>query len=193
LKYIYLFIIPALLLTGCSSPESAKERGFALYDLQKYAEATPELEKAFAGGLDDPELVVRLAYCRSMVKSDAVSAIAILRDSALKYPAYARTYYELGFIASQFGSTGDKANIRQAIGFMRKAISCDSTEWKFKDNLGMFHYMLGNLDSAEFWFKRAQEHSPANPDLALRVSQVAELKQRQATDTLQTVDTSSVK
>jgi tetratricopeptide (TPR) repeat protein len=176
-KFCIVLLAMTVILSGCGlSPQAAKDKGFEFYDLQKYKEALPLLEKAFAGKIDDPELIVRLAYCRAMIKGDPSSAIDILRDSVLKYPKYARTYFELGFIAHNFGPNENNQNLIQAMGFMRKAIELDSTEWKFKDNLGMFYFMQGQLDSAEIWWKAAYKLKTDYPELNTRLQQIAELK-----------------
>jgi len=166
-----------ILLVGCGpSPEAAKERGFAFYDLKQYKDALPLLEKSFKGGIDDPELIVRLAYCRAMIAQDPSGAINILRDSALKYPKYARTYYELGFIAEHFSPTEGQSNVKQALGFTRRAVELDSTDWKAIDNLGMYYFQLGDFDSAEYVWKRAQNINPSHAELNARLAQLAELK-----------------
>jgi len=157
------------------TPEQAKTRAFQFYDLQQYKEAFPLLEKAFEGGIDDPEMIVRLAYCRAVLGSDASGAINILRDSALKYPKYARTYFELGFIAHNFGPTEGRENIRQALGFTRMAVKLDSTDWRSMDNLGMYLVMLDSLDEAQAVFLDAQKLNANFPELNTRIQQVADL------------------
>ncbi len=196
MKYIsFIILASALALTGCgNNPEAAKQRGFDLYDIKKYADALPLLEKAFAGKIDDPELVVRLAYCRATIGGDGLSALSILRDSALKYPKYARTYFELGYIAHQFGSTDEQQNIKQALGFTRKAIQLDSSDYKMRDNLGMFFFLLGELDSAEFWFTAAKAMNSEDTDLNLKLAQIGELKVRKAAeDSIAMLDTTRIK
>ena len=81
MKYITLLVVGSLLIiAGCGgNPEAFKQRGFELYDLQKFADAMPLLEKAFAGGIDDPELVVRLAYCKATVSADGLFALYLAR------------------------------------------------------------------------------------------------------------------
>ncbi len=195
MKHIASIIIAlTLLIAGCGkNPEGAKQRAFDLYDLKKYADALPLLEKAFVGGIDDPELVVRLAYCRATISGDGLSAINILRDSAAKYPKYARTYFELGFVAHQFGPTDGQQNVRQAIGFTRKAIQLDSIDYKFRDNLGMFFFMTGELDSAEFWFKAAKALNADDADLNAKIVQIGELKARKAAeDSVAALDTTRI-
>jgi len=173
-------LIVALLL-GCSiTPQGARTRGDAFYDRGKFPEAFPLLEKAFLGGIDDPEMVVRLAYCRASVKGDASSAITILRDSALKHPNYARTYYELGYIAFTYGSKDSSANVRQAIGFTMKAAALDTLDWKSRDNLGMYYGLLGELDSSRYWLKAAQELKPDSPELNERLAQLEQYLEEKA-------------
>jgi len=196
MKYIALMILGSVLIfAGCgSSPETAKQRGFDLYDLQKFADAMPLLEKAFAGGIDDPELVVRLAYCRATISADGLSALNILRESALKYPDYARTYFELGYVAHQFGSTDGQQNVRQALGFTRKAVQIDTTDYKMRDNLGMYFFMLGELDSAEYWFNAAQALNLTDAKLSAKILQIKELKVRKALeDSIAALDTTKIK
>ncbi len=195
MKSISVVIVASiLLLTGCgSSPEAAKQRGFDLYDLQKFADALPLLEKAYAGGIDDPELVVRLAYCQATITADGLTALNILRKSAEKYPNYARTYFELGYVAFQFGSTDNQQNVRQALGFTRKAVQLDSIDYKMRDNLAMDFFLLGELDSAEYWFKAAQVLNPTEAKLDAKILQVKELKHRKAVDdSLATLDTMKI-
>jgi len=175
-------------------PETAKEQGFLRYDLGRYSEAHPLLERAFAGGLDDPELVVRLAHCRTTVKEDPTGAINILRDSALKYPDYARTYYELGFIAHDFGPTDDFRNVLQAIGFTRKAVELDPDDWRFKDNLGMFYLEMRELDSAMAFFQAARVLTTDYPELNARIEQTHQLLEEKARlDSLAVADTVELK
>jgi len=196
MKYIYLTLLGALIaLSGCgNSPESAKQRGFELYDLQKFSESLPLLEKAFAGKIDDPELIVRLAYCRATVTGDGLTALSILSESAKKYPNYARTYFELGYIAHQFGAVEGQQNIRQALGFTRKAVELDSTDYKMRDNLGMYFFMLGALDSAEYWFIAAKELNQNDAKLAAKIVQIQELKARKVIeDSLAALDTTRLK
>jgi len=176
MKIYLLAALTGLLLAGCGmTPEAAKERAFSFYDLKQYKEATPLLEKAFQGGIDDPELVVRLAYCRAMISNEPTKAIEILRDSALKYPKYARTYFELGFLAEHFGPTEGRANLRQALGFTRMAVALDSTDWKALDNLGMYYFQLGDLDSAKFAWVKAQTIQKDHAELNTRLRQIEEL------------------
>jgi tetratricopeptide (TPR) repeat protein len=186
-RHVITILLFGLLLAGCGmSPEAAKQRGFAFYDLKQFKDAFPLLEKAYKKGLDDPELVVRLAYCRAIIGGDPAAAIAILRDSVLKYPKYARTYFELGFIAQQFGPNEGQANVKQALGFTRKAVALDSTDWLSVDNLGMFYFMLGDLDSAEIWFKAASRLKSNDAELNARLAQIAELKAKR--DSLKTTE-----
>jgi tetratricopeptide (TPR) repeat protein len=192
MKYINLLVVASLLiLSGCgANPEASKQRGFELYDLQKFADALPLLEKAFTGGIDDPELVVRLAYCKATVSADGLFALNILRESALKYPNYARTYFELGYVAHQFGSTDGQQNVRQALGFTRKAVQLDSTDYKMRDNLAMYFFTLGELDSAEYWFKAAQALNLEDAKLTAKILQIQELKLRKAAeDSIAALDT----
>lgn len=192
MKYILsALIVSTLLLASCStSPETAMQRGFDCYDLNKYGEALPLLEKAFQKGIDDPELVVRLAFCKAHIQGDGLTAINILRESAAKYPKYARTYYELGYIAQNFGPVEGQQNIRQAIGFTRKAVQLDTTEYKFRDNLGMFFFMINELDSAQYWFSEAKKLKSDDPELNARIAQIVELKARKASnDSLASLDT----
>lgn len=171
-----ILVTSGVILAGCGmTPEQAKTRAFQFYDLQQYKEAFPLLEKAFEGGIDDPEMIVRLAYCRAVLGSDASGAINILRDSALKYPKYARTYFELGFIAHNFGPTEGRENIRQALGFTRMAVKLDSTDWRSMDNLGMYLVMLDSLDEAQAVFLDAQKLNANFPELNTRIQQVADL------------------
>jgi len=171
-----ILVISGLFFAGCQqSPEEVKARAFQFYDLQQYKEAHPLLEKAFASGLDDPEMIVRLAYCRAVLAKDVNGAIDILRDSALKYPRYARTYFELGFIAYNFGPNEGKENIKQALGFARMAVKCDSTDWRSMDNLGMYLVMLDSLDEAQAIFLEAQKLKADFPELNTRIKQVADL------------------
>ncbi len=170
-------LVLTFVLVGCMpSPEAVKEKAFAFYDLKQYKEALPLLEKSFSRGLDDPELIVRLAYCRAKIAGDPTGAINILRDSVLKYPKYARTYFELGFIALQFGPPDGQANVKQALGFTLKAAQLDSTDWLTLDNVGMYYFMLGNFDSAGIWFDSAKKIKPDDAELNARIVQLAELK-----------------
>lgn len=191
----FLFILSLLFIVGCGkSPEVLMNEGFALYDAQDFTNAYPLLQKAFDKGLDDPELVARLAYCTINVANDPGLAIDLLRNSALKYPDYARTYYVLGYIAHEFGPTEEGKNLQQAIGFTRKAISLDSTNWRFMDNLGMFYLQMDNFDSALVWFKAAQEIEPEYKELNVRIEQAEELKIEKARlDSIAAVDSMTFK
>ncbi len=176
---------------GCGvSPEVAKQKGFALYDLGQFEEAHPYLEKAYVGEESDPELVVRLAYCRTAVAGDITGAISILRDSMLRHPEYARTYYQLGYIAYNYGPKEKNANIIQALYFTRKAAELDSTDFKIIDNLGMYHLLLGELDSAMVCFQTAKQIKPDNADLNRRIEMTRGLLKKEAKlDSMMTADT----
>lgn len=182
MRRVIAVLVAAVLLAGCSTPESSKEKGFALYDLGQYKKAHSLFEKAFAGGIDDPELVVRLAYCRAFINADPTGAISLLRDSALKYPRYARTYYELGYIAEQFGPSDSLMNIKQALGFTLKAAALDSSDWRIADNAGMYYFRLSSLDSAKRWFEAARAIKPDDAELNQRLAQIIEIQAKQQAD-----------
>lgn len=179
------------LLAACSeAPEVLKQQGFALYDQKKFAEATPYLANAYKKGIDDPELVVRLAYCTATVSNDPTKSLEILQASATKYTDYARTYYEMGFIFKEYGPTENQLNIKQAVVFTRKAVQLDSAEYRFRDNLGMFFYQLGELDSADYWFREAKKLNANDPDLNTRIVQLNEVITSKAVeDSLAALDT----
>ena len=169
------------LLLGCAiSPQNARTRGDAFYDLGQYPQALPLLERAFAGGMEDPELAVRLAYCRASVKGDVTGAITLLRDNALQHPGYARTFYELGYIAFNYGPKDSSANLRQAIDFTLHAAKLDSLDWKSRDNLGMYYGLMGVLDSSRFWLREAQKMKPDSPELNERLAQLEQFLEAKA-------------
>lgn|GEM_PF-5516637 len=168
-KYLSILFGSLLLLNlGCSEGDP-KAKGFDLYDSRNFDNALPLLEKAWTASQDDPELGVRLAYCLAEVRNDPEAALKILHASTLKFPDYARTYYQLGFIAFRHGNTKDKENLHQALGFTRKAAQLDESNFKIVDNVGMYHSMLGNLDSALYWLERAILIDPHQPQLKARI------------------------
>ncbi|MFH0766398.1 MAG: tetratricopeptide repeat protein [Calditrichota bacterium] len=195
LKTLVILACGAFLLSACGgSPQATKGKAFLLYEQGKYEESLPLLEKSFAGGLDDPELVVRLAYCRSEVKGDVTAAIEILRDSALRYPDYARTYYQLGFIAYNHGPDESQQNIKQAIGFTRRAADLAPQDFKIIDNLGMFYLLTDQFDSALARFDQALKINPEDAELKTRIAQAKDFKQRLAeVDSLAAKDTLRLK
>ena len=190
-KLLLVLVVAAFVVGGCiSSPQKARDRGMAFYDLGDYPKAHPLLEKAFAGGMTEPELIVRLAFCRATVKSEIGSAIELLRDAVLKYPDYARLYYELGFIAFQYGPQDSAKNLRQAIEFTHIAVEKDTADWLFKDNLGMYYGLMGQLDSARIWLQAAQRLRPADSDLNARLEQLEQyLREKAAQDSTGESDT----
>jgi len=194
LKPLFFILCIALCgtITGCGDRDP-KTAGFNFYDAGYFKEALPRLEKAYANSQDDPELIVRLAHCLAEEKKDPRAALEILHASTLKFPDYARTYYQLGFIAFRHGSTENDENILQALGFTRKAAELDSTNFKIVDNVGMYHRRLDNLDSALFWFERAERINPEYPQLNQRLKDTKMLIARKAAaDSILTADTLNI-
>ena len=170
---VYGLFLSIILISGCSiSPEEARDKGFQLYDSNRKQKAYSYLEKAYSGGIDDPELCVRLSFCRIAIDNDPSGGIEILRDSALRYPDYAPTYDQLGKIALKFGPNENNANLYQAIYFARKAVETDPSEWRYKDNLGAYLYLVGEPDSALVWFKAAWELNPVDPEFEERIRHI---------------------
>ena len=143
-----------------------------LYNDGKIAKSYPYLIEAFAGDIEDPELFLHTAYCMIVIDNDPSAAIKILTLSAQLFPEYAHTFDLLGVIAQQFGPEEDGKSLRQAIYFARKAEELEPFEWRYKDNLGTYYYLIGEPDSALFWFKAASELSPADEDILRRIRQV---------------------
>jgi len=146
----------------------------ALYENGELYKAYPMLQKAYKGGISTPQLALCLAYCRVSIDNDPTGAIEILRDSAVNFPDFAPTYYQLGLISYKFGPVEDGGNLAQAINFARKAVELSPDEWLFADNLATYYYLVGELDSAQYYFKTASELNPFNKELADRVRQVEE-------------------
>lgn len=191
---VFLFFV-SVLVPGCSvSPEVAKEKGFALYDLDKIAEALPYLERAYTDETSDPELVVRLAYCLANVNGDVERAITILRDAALRYPDYARIYYQLGYLAFHFGPEQGNKNVIQALGFTRRAAVLDPENFHIADNMGMYFLMLDEPDSALTWFLIAQkldsEYAELNERIALTRKIIENRAQNDSTENVDILDLS---
>ncbi|MFC2150437.1 tetratricopeptide repeat protein [Calditrichota bacterium] len=171
-----LFGVVGIILIGCGqNPQVIMEKGFALYDAQNFSEALPLLEQASKGKIEDPELTVRLAYCYIRINNDPAKAMELLQQNALDFPNYPRTYYQLGFIAADYGDMENGKGLMQAVGFTRKAIELDSTDWRFKDNLGMFFLRLDMPDSAKYWFEQAYELHQDHPELNARLQQMDDL------------------
>ena len=183
--------ICALLSTGCEiSPEKARTEGFTLYDNGNYEEALPFLEKVFEINSTDPELIVRLAYCRTVVNDNPTSAIEILTDSVIQFPDYARTYYELSQIAYQYGPAQKDINIDQALEFSGKAVELAPEDVSILENHANFHMLRGNLDSAYVWYKTANNVAPDQHEIRMRLIQIESiLQQRTLLDSLSGIDT----
>jgi tetratricopeptide (TPR) repeat protein len=163
------------LVTGCGpSPQKAYEQGMALYEHGNLYKAYPLLKKAAKGGISTPQLALCLAYCHVSIDNDPTGAIDLLRDSALNFPDFAPTYYQLGLISYNFGPAEDGGNLVQAIYFARKAVELSPDEWLFADNLATYYYLAGEQDSALYYFKQASELNPFNKELAERVKKVEE-------------------
>jgi len=179
-----------LLLSGCSiSPEQAKNKAFELYELGKYEKAFPLLENAFTGEFTDPELIVRLAYCRTVVDDNPSGAIELLGDCALRFPDYAPVYYELGQIAYQYGPSEDNKNLLQALDYTRKAAVLDANDYDIITNLAKFHLMLDNLDSALVWFRKAGSIDPDQSEVKALIMRIeALIDQRELLNALDVVD-----
>ena len=175
-KRLVLCIICGLIISGCGiPPEEAAEKGLKLYENNQLKKAYPLLERAHLGGIEKPELALCLAYCKITIDNDPSGAIEILRDSALRYPDYAPTYYQLGLISYNFGPVEDNKNLEQAIHFARKAVELGSDEWLYHDNLGTYLYLIGQPDSALVHFKIAVQLNPMDKKLTERVEKL-ELK-----------------
>ncbi len=137
------------------------------------------MKRAYSDGIEKPELALCLAYCKITIDNDPSGAIEILRDSALQFPDYAPTYYQLGLISFNFGPVGDNKNIKQAIHFARKAVELGSDEWLYQDNLGTYLYLVGQPDSALVHFKIAGRLNPTDEKLTERVQELeSKLSQR---------------
>jgi len=156
------------------SPQDAYVQGLKLYEEGQIYKAYPLLKKAHEGGVSQPQLALCLAYCMVSVDDDPSGAIEILRDSALRFPDFAPTYYQLGLISFNFSPTDNGENIQQALFFARKAVELSPEEWLYADNLGTYLYLSGERDSALFYFRRAHELNPFNEELAKRVKQLEE-------------------
>ncbi|NQT34615.1 hypothetical protein HQ587_05450 [bacterium] len=166
-------ILLIALICGCTlSPEEAMQKGLDLYNDGKITKSYQYLMKAHAGGIQDPELFLRTAYCMVAIEDDPSAAIKILSLSVQLFPEYAPTYDLLGVIAQQFGPVQEGKNLQQAIYYARKAVELEPDEWKFKDNLGGYYYLIGKPDSALFWFKAASELNPTDEDILRRIRQV---------------------
>lgn len=183
---LLLLGIVASILIGCSdSREKLCVEGFAAYDAGEYEDAYFLLERAYTDERSDPELVVRLADCRVSVAGDINGAIFILRDSALRYPDYAPTFYQLGIIAYNYSTKDNDENIRQAITFTRHAAALNPKDFQTVDTLGMLYLMIGELDSAMNWFEVAKEIKPDHLRLNERIHLTRQLiEQRALSDTL---------
>lgn len=181
----------ALCCAGCEiSPEKARTDGFGLYDNGKYEEALPLLEKAFEINSSDPELIVRLAYCRTVINDDPTSAIRILTDSVIQFPDYARTYYELSQIAYEYGPAQKDINIDQALEFSGKAAELAPEDISILENHANFHLLRGNLDSAYVWYTTANKIDPEQYEIRMRLIQIESiLQQRTLLDSLSGIDT----
>ncbi len=191
MKTVYFIIVVSFIGSKIScSGGDPKATGFELYESRNFDNALPLLEKAWETNQDDPELAVRLAYCLSEVRNDPEAALQVLHASSLKHPDYVRTYYQMGFIAYRNGNSKDQENIRQALGFTRKAAELDDSNFKIIDNMGMYHSMLGNLDSALFWFEQARLIDPERPELLKRIKGTQkQIAERAVRDSLLAADT----
>jgi len=184
-------LICALFSAGCEIlPEKARIEGFKFYDNGKYEDALPLLEKAFEVNDQDPELIVRLAYCRTVINDDPTSAIKILTDSVIQFPDYARTYYELSQIAYQYGPAQKDINIDQALEFSGKATELAPEDISILENHANFHLLRGNLDSALVLYKTANTIAPEQFEIRMRLIQIESIiQQRTLLDSLSGIDT----
>ena len=162
-------------LSGCGlSPEDAYVHGLKLYEEGEIYKAYPLLKKAHKGGVSKPQLSLCLAYCMVSIDDNPSGAIELLRDSVLRFPDFAPTYYQLGLISFNFSPTESGENLQQALFFARKAVELSPDEWLYADNLATYLYLSGQPDSALYYFRRASELNPFNAELAKRVKQVEE-------------------
>ena len=148
------------------------QKGLDLYNNEKITKSYPYLMKAYTGGIQDPELFLHTAYCMVAIDNDPSTAIKILSLSVQLFPEYAPTYDLLGVIGQQFGPEQEGKNLQQAIYYAHKAVELEPDEWKYKDNLGGYYYLIGKPDSALFWFKAASELNPTDKDILRRIWQV---------------------
>ncbi len=186
-----ILILGVFFGTGCEiSLEEARIKGFELYDMGNYEDALPLLEKVFEINEQDPELIVRLAYCRTVVSDDPTSAIRILTDSVIQFPDYARTYYELSQIAYQYGPAQKDINIDQALEFSSKAAELAPWDFSILENHASFHLLRGNLDSAYVWYKAANAIDTEQIEVRMRLVQIESIiQQRTLLDSLGGIDT----
>ena len=176
---------------GCEmSTEEARVKGFELYNVGNYEDAPPLLEKVIAVNDQDPELIVRLAYCRVVINDDPSSAIEILTNSVIRFPDYARTFYELSQIAYEYGPAQKDINLDQALEFSGKAAELAPNDFSILENHANFNMLRGNLDSAYVWYKKANEIVPDQYEVRMRMIQIESLiKQRALLDSLGGIDT----
>jgi len=170
---IYIFIFISLFLIGCGqSPEEALEKGFMLYEDGSKHEAYPYLDRAYKGGMEHPELITRLAFCKIAIDSDPSAAIGLLQEGVVKYPDYAPIYNMLGLIAQQYGQEEDNNSLQQAIYFARKAVELDPDEFESMSNLASYLFLAGDIDSSLICFRRARELNTTDKETVNRINQL---------------------
>jgi tetratricopeptide (TPR) repeat protein len=175
LKLFTTIFIP-LFLIGCGqTPEEALEKGFLLYDEGSKVEAYPYLDKAYKSGIEHPELITRLAYCKVAIDNDPSAAIVLLQEGVVKYPNHASIYNMLGLIAQQYGQEEDNSNLQQAIYFARKAVKHDPDDFEFMSNLASYLFLAGDMDSSLTCFQRAHELNTTDKETVSRISQLEQI------------------
>ncbi|MCF7809939.1 hypothetical protein K9N50_03005 [bacterium] len=172
LKLFTVIFIPFFLIGCGQTPEEALEKGFLFYDEGSKVEAYPYLDKAYKSGIEHPELITRLAFCRIAIDKDPSSAIVLLQEGVVKFPNYAPIYDLLGLIAQQYGETEENSNLQQAIYFARKAIELDPDDFEFMSNLASYLFLAGDMDSSLVYFQRAHELNTANEETVKRIRQL---------------------
>ncbi len=156
-----LLMVAVMSLGGCQmTPERAQKKAYKFYDKGDYAKALDYLEIAWIGKPDDPEFLVRYAYCLIANQNDPKYAIEVLYENSVRYPDYARTYYLLGNIAFNFSREDRQKNLMQAINFTIVAAELDSTDIKIAMNLAQYYEIAEMPDSALVWYKRAIRIDP---------------------------------
>lgn len=172
---IFLFTLPVWI--SCQkSPEQLKDLGFKLYDEGKYVKALVYLKFAFNSYPEDPELIVRYAFCLTEIEGDVEGAISLLSESAIRNPDYAKTFATLGYIAYNYSPQSDDKNIKQGIYFTQRAAELDPNDISIIYNLASFFLVAGNIDSALARFSEVYSMDSTYLDVEYRITRTIELK-----------------
>lgn len=187
-----LILFLSAIVLGCNqSPKKLLNRGNEHYARENFPKALEFYKQVFESGINDPQLMVNLAFCLVVVEDDPNSAIQILTDAAMMFPDYPHVYYELGQIAYQYGPSNNNENLIQALEFTRKAYDLDSSNSNILQNLGKFYLMLDSTQIAQKYFNKASLLNPTDSNLATISQRLTDiLESNQAIDSIKSTERS---